>query len=162
MESKNVILQDIKRLKEIKEENHLTNQQIADKLAAKGKFVSETTIKRVFSSGSESMNFRYSDSIAPLAEVLFDEYGETGGNDDPHELRKRIRQLDKEISGLMIKIEGMEDAKKMYDERKKILDSFIVQLQDEIELLKSQIDKKDKMFARMMNALVLKDKKDDE
>lgn len=162
MESKNVILQDIKRLKEIKEENHLTNQQIADKLAAKGKFVSETTIKRVFSSGSESMNFRYSDSIAPLAEVLFDEYGETGSNDDPHELRKRIRQLDKEISGLMIKIEGMEDAKKMYDERKKILDSFIVQLQDEIELLKSQIDKKDKMFARMMNALVLKDKKDDE
>lgn len=162
MESKNVILQDIKRLKEIKEENHLTNQQIADKLAAKGKFVSETTIKRVFSSGSESMNFRYSDSIAPLTEVLFDEYGETGSNDDPHELRKRIRQLDNEISGLMIKIEGMEDAKKMYDERKKILDSFIVQLQDEIELLKSQIDKKDKMFARMMNALVLKDKKDDE
>lgn len=157
MESKNVILQNIKRLKEIKAENHLTNKQIADKLSAKGYFVSDTTIKRVFSAGSEDLNFRYSDSIAPLSEVLFEEYGDTSKSDDPHELRKQIREKDKEIAGLMIKIEGMEDAKRMYEERKKILDSFIAQLQDEVELLKGQIENKDKMFERMMNKLVLEE-----
>ena len=157
MESKNVILQNIKRLKEIKAENHLTNKQIADKLSAKGYFISDTTIKRVFSAGSEELNFRYSDSIAPLTEVLFEEFGDTNKNDDPHELRKQIREKDKEIAGLMIKIEGMEDKETMYEERKKILDSFIAQLQDEVELLKGQIEKKDLMFDRIMTSLVLKE-----
>lgn len=155
MERKNVILQTIRRLKEIKEENSLTIPQIMEKVEKKGVFVSEATLKRVFSPGSEQMNFRYQDSIAPVADVLFEEYGDTSPTDDPHELRKLLRERDKEIAKLTIKIEGMEDAKKMFQERQKILENFIFQLQSEVELLKSQIEKKDAMFDRIMTSHVL-------
>ena len=71
MESKKVIVQTIRRLKEIKAENSLTLSQIMDKMANKGYFVSESSLKRVFSPDSEKMSFRYQDTIAPIVEVLF-------------------------------------------------------------------------------------------
>ena len=64
------------RLKKVKEEQALSIPNIMDLLEAKGKFVSEATLKRVFSDGSEDFNFRYQDSIAPLADVLLDLYGD--------------------------------------------------------------------------------------
>ena len=156
MESKNVIVQTIRRLKEIKSDNGLTNQQIVDKINAKGYYISDTTVKRVFSAGSEKLNFRYQDSIAPIAEVLFEEYGDTSPYDYIAKLREVIRERDREITRLMIKIDSLKDARAMCDERKKILDAFIMQLQDEVELLKDQIKKKDAMFEKIMSEMVLK------
>ena len=108
MESKKVIVRTIKRLKEIKEEQGLSVSQIMSKMAEKGYPVSESTLKRVFAPGSEKMSFRYQESIAPVAEVLFEEYGDTGATDDAAELRKIIADRDKTIENLMIKIEEQE------------------------------------------------------
>lgn len=125
MESKKVIVQTIRRLKEIKVENGLTVPQILDKLADKGYYVSESTLKRVFSPDSEKMSFRYQDTIAPISEVLFAEYGDTSPSDDPAELRQIIKERDKTIENLMIKIEDMqktaEQIGKMYADRSIIL-----------------------------------------
>ena len=60
----------IERLKKVKAEQGLSVSRIMEMLEAKGKFVSEATVKRIFSEGSEDFNFRYQDSIAPLADVL--------------------------------------------------------------------------------------------
>lgn len=161
MESKKVIVRTIQRLKEIKEEQGLSVSQIMDKLAEKGYSVSEATLKRVFAPGSEKSSFRYQESIAPVAEVLFDEYGDTSGSEDPDTLRQIIRDRDKIIEQLMIKIESLEKTSaqmdKMYADRRQLLENQITQLTDEVRLLESQITKKDAMFERIMSALVLKE-----
>ena len=161
MESKKVIVRTIKRLKEIKEEQGLSVSQIMSKMAEKGYPVSESTLKRVFAPGSEKMSFRYQESIAPVAEVLFEEYGDTGVTDDASELRKIIADRDKTIENLMIKIEEQEKSaqqfQKMCSERRTLLESHISDLQAEVELLRSQIEKKDKMFERIMSRLVLRE-----
>lgn len=161
MESKKVIVRTIKRLKEIKEEQGLSVSQIMSKMAEKGYPVSESTLKRIFAPGSEKMSFRYQESIAPVAEVLFEEYGDTGATDDAAELRKIIADRDKTIENLMIKIEEQEKSaqqfQKMCTERRTLLESHISDLQAEVELLRSQIEKKDKMFERIMSRLVLRE-----
>ena len=161
MESKKVIVRTIKRLKEIKEEQGLSVSQIMSKMAEKGYPVSESTLKRVFAPGSEKMSFRYQESIAPVAEVLFEEYGDTGATDDAAELRKIIADRDKTIENLMIKIEEQEKSaqqfQKMCSERRTLLESHISDLQAEVELLRSQIEKKDKMFERIISRLVLRE-----
>lgn len=161
MESKKVIVRTIKRLKEIKEEQGLSVSQIMSKMAEKGYPVSESTLKRVFAPGSEKMSFRYQESIAPVAEVLFEEYGDTGATDDAAELRKIIADRDKTIENLMIKIEEQEKSaqqfQKMCTERRTLLESHIGDLQAEVELLRSQIEKKDGMFERIMSRLVLRE-----
>lgn len=161
MESKKVIVRTIKRLKEIKEEQGLSVSQIMSKMAEKGYPVSESTLKRVFAPGSEKMSFRYQESIAPVAEVLFEEYGDTGATDDAAELRKIIADRDKTIENLMIKIEEQEKSaqqfQKMCTERRTLLESHISDLQAEVDLLRSQIEKKDGMFERIMSRLVLRE-----
>ena len=161
MESKKVIVRTIKRLKEIKEEQGLSVSQIMSKMAEKGYPVSESTLKRIFAPGSEKMSFRYHESIAPVAEVLFEEYGDTGATDDAAELRKIIADRDKTIENLMIKIEEQEKSaqqfQKMCSERRTLLESHISDLQAEVELLRSQIEKKDGMFERIMSRLVLRE-----
>ena len=161
MESKKVIVRTIKRLKEIKEEQGLSVSQIMSKMAEKGYPVSESTLKRIFAPGSEKMSFRYQESIAPVAEVLFEEYGDTGATDDAAELRKIIADRDKTIENLMIKIEEQEKSaqqfQKMCTERRALLESHISDLQAEVELLRSQIEKKDGMFERIMSRLVLRE-----
>ena len=160
MESKKVIVQTIRRLKEIKAENSLTLSQIMDKMATKGYFVSESSLKRVFSPDSEKMSFRYQDTIAPIAEVLFGEYGDSSPSDDPAKLRQIIKDRDKTIENLMIKIEemqkGSEQIGKMCTERRTLLESQIKQLTEEVEMLQAQIEKKDAMFEKLMRTFVLK------
>lgn len=159
---KKVILQTIKRLKEIRTENSLTIPQISEKLIKNNVFISEPTLKRLFSPNSEKMNFKYQDTIAPIADILFAEYGESSPSDDPEELHSRLWDRDKMIEQLMIQIEEMKTKssqyEKMCNERRTLLESHISDLQEEVRLLKSQIEKKDAMFDRMMSALVLKDK----
>lgn len=161
MESKKVIVQTIRRLKEIKAENSLTVPQIIDKMADKGYYVSESTLKRVFSPDSEKMSFRYQDTIAPISEVLFAEYGDASPSDDPEELRRIIRERDKTIESLMIKIEDMkktaEQFGKMYADRRTLLESQVQQLKEEVAVLLAQIEKKDAMFARVMEKCLAKD-----
>ena len=129
-------------------------------MANKGYFVSESSLKRVFSPDSEKMSFRYQDTIAPIVEVLFGEYGDSSPSDDPAKLRQIIKDRDKTIENLMIKIEemqkGSEQIGKMYTERRTLLESQIKQLTEEVEMLQAQIEKKDAMFEKLMRTFVLK------
>ena len=81
----------IVKLKKIKDEQDLSIPKIMDLIEERGQFVSEGTLKKIFAEGSEEKNFRYQDTIAPLADVLLDIYGDQSGIDDIESLREIIR-----------------------------------------------------------------------
>ena len=149
MEIEKMKRRTIKRLKEIKSEQGLTIPKIMDLLEERGQFVSESTIKRVFADGSEEQSFRYQDSIAPIADVLLDIYGDTSNLEDADSLRHIIREKNKLIEFLMMKLDEkeseFESRRRMYEERKNLYDSNISRLEQ-------QIERKDELIERLLDA----------
>ena len=62
----------IRNLKLVRDEQGLSVQRITDMLEERGTPVSLATVRRVFDEGSEERNFRYEDSIKPIADLLLD------------------------------------------------------------------------------------------
>ena len=109
MEIEKLKRKTIRRLKEIKSEQGLSISQIMDMLEKAGQFVSEPTLKKIFSEGSEELNFRYQDTIMPVADVLLDKYGDKSGLDDAESLRQIIREKNKYIEMILFKLEEQQE-----------------------------------------------------
>lgn len=163
----------ITRLKKVKNEQGLTIPKIMELLESNGEFVSEPTLKRIFADGSEEKNFRYYDTIAPLANVLLDEYGSDGNLEDIEGLRQIIREKNRMIEALAIKLEEQKavyagrDA--MYKERQGIYEHHILRLEAEIDRLNEhlsgcerRIERKDVVLEQLLNAYFLKKENDKE
>ena len=60
----------ILRLKAVKDERGISLQKILDLTLANGGNVSMSTVRKVFSDGSEDLNFRYEDTVQPIAAAL--------------------------------------------------------------------------------------------
>lgn len=149
MEIEKLKRKTIHRLKQIKSEQGLTVPKIMDLMEERGQFVSEATIKRVFADGSEEQNFRYQDSIAPIADVLLDIYGDTSNLDDTDSLRQIIKEKNKLIEFLMMKLDEkeleFEKRLALYEERKalyeKTIERFEIQIARKDELIERLLDK---------------------
>ncbi len=141
------------RLKKVKEEQALSIPNIMDLLEAKGKFVSEATLKRVFSDGSEDFNFRYQDSIAPLADVLLDLYGDTSGLDDIAALKQIIHDKNQTIEFMMIKFEEQKSA---YERNVAHLKGQIHRLNERLDVRERSIERKDAIMEKLLNAYLLR------
>ena len=148
MEIEKMKRKTIHRLKQIKAEQGLTIPKIMDLMEERGQFVSEATIKRVFADGSEEQNFRYQDSIAPIADVLLDMYGDTSSLDDSDSLRQIIREKNKFIEFLMMKLDEKEQdferQRSLYEERKSLYEKTISRFETQISL-------KDDLIERLLN-----------
>lgn len=148
MEIEKLKRKTIYRLKQIKSEQGLSISKIMDLMEERGQFVSEATIKRVFADGSEEQNFRYQDSIAPIADVLLDIYGDTSNLDDAESLRHIIREKNKLIEFLMIKLDEKEHdfdrQRTLYEERKALYEKSI-------DRFETQIVRKDELIERLLN-----------
>ena len=148
MEIEKMKRRTIHRLKQIKSEQGLSIPKIMDLMEERGQFVSEATIKRVFADGSEDQNFRYQDSIAPIADVLLDLYGEDSGTEDAESLRRIIREKNKLIEFLMMKLDEkekeFEDRKALYEERKSNYEKTISRFE-------IQVSRKDELIERLLN-----------
>lgn len=148
MEIEKMKRRTIHRLKKIKAEQGLSIPKIMDLMEERGQFVSEATIKRVFADGSEDQNFRYQDSIAPIADVLLDMYGDSSNLDDSDSLRQIIREKNKFIEFLMMKLDekeaDFERQRSLYEERKSLYDKSI-------ERFETQIARKDELIERLLN-----------
>ena len=147
----------IERLKRVKAEQGLSVSKIIELLEAKGKFVSEATIKRVFSEGSEDFNFRYQDSIAPLADVLLDLYGDTSGLDDINALKQIIHDKNQTIEFMMIKF---EEQKNSYERNVAHLKGQIQRLNERLDVREKSIERKDAIMEKLLNAFLLKETAD--
>ena len=154
MELEKMKRKTIKRLKQIKSEQGLSIPQIMEMMEKQGKFVSESTLKKVFADGSEEKPFRYQDSIAPVADVLLDIYGDSSGLEDVQSLQQIIREKNKLIELLVIKLEECaDDAKnrdKLYEDRKYAYEKTIASQELQISRLHEQVDRKDVMIERLL------------
>lgn len=148
MEIEKMKRRTIHRLKTIKNEQGLSISKIMDLMEQRGQYVSEATLKKIFADGSEEQSFRYQDSIAPVADVLLDMYGDTSGLQDLESLRHIIREKNKLIEFLMIKLDEkeqeFENRKALYEERKSLYERDISRMQ-------TQIENKDELIRRLMN-----------
>jgi len=142
------------RLKRVKAEQGLSISKIMDLLEEKGKFVSEATVKRVFSEGSEDFNFRYQDSIAPLADVLLDWYGDSSGLDDVSALKQIIHDKNQTIEFMMIKFEEQKSA---YEKNVAHLKEQIQSLNERLDFRERVVDRKDAVIEKLLNAYLLKE-----
>ena len=145
------------RLKRVKAEQGLSISKIMDLLEEKGKFVSEATVKRVFSEGSEEFNFRYQDSIAPLADVLLDWYGDSSGLDDVSALKQIIHDKNQTIEFMMIKF---EEQKAVYEKNVAHLKEQIQSLNERLDFRERVVDRKDAVIEKLLNAYLLKEMED--
>ena len=149
----------IRRLKEIKEQQGLSISQIMKMMEERGQFVSEATLKKVFAEGSEDKhNFRYQDTIMPIADVLLDLYGDTSGLDDAESLRHIIREKNKLIELLMMKLEEQQSVHKekevVYADRKAAYEKQIAHLDAQVARYEKAIDRKDDLIERLLDATI--------
>ena len=144
----------IERLKKVKSEQGLSISKIMDLLDEKGKYVSEATVKKVFSEGSEDFNFRYQDSIAPLADVLLDLYGDASGLDDVVALKQIIHDKNQTIEFMMIKF---EEQKASYERNVAHLKGQIHRLNERLDVREKSIERKDAIMEKLLNAYLLKE-----
>ena len=107
MEVKKLKKETVDKIRKVKKENELTYEQIIEMLEAKDYYLSEATLKRVFSENSDPCSFRYKDTIAPLADVLLDLYIDTTGSNDVESLKNKIHDKNMTISILANKNEEL-------------------------------------------------------
>jgi hypothetical protein len=141
------------KLKKIKQEQNLSIKKIMDLLEDQGQFVSEGTLKKIFAEGSEEKSFRYQDTLAPLADVLLDIYGDQSEVNDVATLKRIIREKNKQIEFLMVK---MEEQKEVYAERKAMYERRIEDLNAQLKRLDTSVEKKDKMLEQLMDKYLFK------
>lgn len=148
MEIEKLKRKTIHRLKQIKAEQGLSITKIMDLMESRGQFVSEATIKRVFADGSEDQNFRYQDSIAPIADVLLDIYGELSDIDDTESLRRIIHEKNKLIEFLMLKLDEKEQE---FEKRIALCEERKALYEKTIDRFETQVSRKDELIERLLN-----------
>ena len=128
------------KLKEAKEENHLTPTDIEKMVKQQGGSVALVTIKRVFAKGSENQGFSYDFTLIPLAKALL-----------PNSVIDEIPCAEK-LKGLNAIINIQRDDIERLRKKNEGLKNDILFLRDQIEL-------KDKIIKHMMeNSNVAKEK----
>lgn len=144
------------RLKAVKEKDHLSINDIMEKLETSGSYLSESTVRRVFRDNSENdLGFTYAKALKPIADILLDDESETA--DDPALLEKyealhaiikeknrTIEILEQKVDELSAQLDGF---RKEYDLRLRFL-------RDQIELKDKRMDEKDEIIRRLMEKVL--------
>lgn len=146
--------QTIERLKRVKKEQELSISQIMDMLSTKGYYLSEPTLKKVFSENSGSYNFKYRDTIAPLADVLLDLYGDATDESTSDEVKHLIREKNKMIEILLYK---NEEQKADYEKRIAHLKKQVERLEGNLDFRERMIDRKDEVVSKLLESIAHKD-----
>ena len=141
----------VERLRNIRKEHGLTIPQICEMLDAKGYFLSEATVKRVFSENHDPLSFRYRDTLAPLADVLLDLYSDKSNSEDISALKAMIHDKNKMIDMLIIK---NEDLKADYERRINHLQKQIDKLEQHLDFRERVIERKDSVIEKLLNKVI--------
>ena len=133
----------IKQLKEIKTNNEITYPRILERMEKNGKFVSLTTLRRVFAEGSEknAENFNYEHTLLPIAEALLNVEDLPTPADSPYA---------KEIDGLKAVIHVQNEEIVRLHEIKEHLESRITFLLEQIDKKDRRMDEKDEIIRKLM------------
>ena len=138
----------IKQLKDIKARNEITYPRIMERMEKNGKYVSLTTLRRVFADGSEknANNFNYESTLLPIAEVLL----EAGDVPTP------ISSPDaKQIDALKAVIHVQNEEIARLHDIKEHLENRIAFLLEQIEKKDRRMDEKDEIIKKLMNKCLM-------
>ena len=143
-------------LKKVREENGYTIQKIQDMVLDAGGNISLSTIKKVFSAGSEDLSFRYEDSIKPIADVLL-KISEPEATSEPEvEALRQLVQLKnviiEETQRDLARVREREEALRA-DDRKKI-----DYLKSRVEYLQGESARKDQLLDERRDFIHRKDR----
>lgn len=141
----------VERLRNVRKEHGLTIPQICEMLDAKGYFLSEATVKRVFSDNHDPLSFRYRDTLAPLADVLLDLYSDKSSSEDVAILKAMIHDKNKMIDMLVVK---NEDLKADYEKRINHLQKQIDKLEQHLDFRERIIERKDSVIEKLLNKVI--------
>ena len=119
----------VDRLRKIKKDNGLTNSQIMDMLEKNNCYISEATIKKVFSDNNDPGSFKYQSTIAPLADVLLDIFSDDSCSDDIAALKALIHDKNEMISILVVR---NEEIRADYEKRLNHLQKQMGMLEDHL------------------------------
>ena len=151
MEIEEIKKKTVARLREVKKQHDLTIPKIMDMLEAKGCFVSEPTVKRLFLENSDPVSFKYRDTIAPLADAILDMYSDKSGSEDVEALKAMLHDKNKMIN---ILIARDEERKADYDKRIEHLQKQINKLDEHLMFRERVIERKDEVIERLLKKVI--------
>lgn len=141
----------VERLRKVKKDNGLTIAQIMDMLEEKNCFISEATIKRIFSENNDPTSFKYQSTIAPLADVLLDLYSDNSGSEDVAMLKALIHDKNQLISILVMKNDEMRAD---FEKRIAHLQKQLETMEEHLMFREKQIDKKDEIISKLLSKVI--------
>lgn len=141
----------VERLRNVKKEHCLTISEICTMLDKKGYFLSEATLKRVFSDNHDPLSFKYRDTIAPLADVLLELYDDKSGSEDVQALKTMIHDKNKMIDLLVVK---NEELKKDCEKRISHLQRQVEKLEQHLDFRERVIQRKDEVIEKLLNNVI--------
>lgn len=142
----------VERIRKAKKDHGLTISAICDLLDKKGYFISEATVKRVFSEKNDALSFRYRDTIAPLADALLEVYNDKSNTEDIAALKSMIHDKNKMIDLLFFK---NEELKADTEKRIEHLQKQINRLEKNLDFREEVVKKKDEIISALLNKYVL-------
>lgn len=131
----------IRNLKRVKSENGLSISEIVNLCERNGESVSETTIKKVFSDGSEALGFNYESTLKPIVNALLGDHEETA-------------ETDMMISVAQFKEEKIKDLEAQMARMEESYKRRIEFLKDQIEIKDARIDKRDEMITKLIDSII--------
>ena len=144
----------VERLRKVKKEQALTVANILEMLEKAGYYLSEATVKRVFSENADPNSFKYRDTIAPLADVLLDFYNDQSGTADVEALKSLIRDKNMTIN---ILIARDEERKLDYEKRIAHLNKQIERLEKNLDFREDVVNRKDEVIEGLLSKIEHKD-----
>ena len=141
----------VERIRKVKKEKGMTIPDILDLLEKKNFFLSEATLKRVFSENNDPSSFKYRDTIVPLADVLLDFYEDQSGTEELAALKSMIRDKNMTISILVAK---NEELRADYDKRIAHLQKQIDRLEKNLDFREKVVEQKDKVIEKLINKVI--------
>jgi len=138
----------IRQLKEIKQKNEITYPRIMERMEKNNKFVSLTTLRRVFADNSENNadSFNYENTLLPIAEALLNVEDLPTPADSPYA---------KEIDGLKAVIHVQNEEISRLHELKEHLETRITFLLEQIEKKDRRMDEKDELIKRLLDQVLV-------
>lgn len=137
----------IRQLKEVKAKNEITYPRIIERMEKNGKFVSLTTLRRVFADGSEgnAASFSYENTLMPIAEAILQAEDVPTDANSPYS---------KEIDALKAVIHVQNEEIARLHDIKEHLDSRVAFLLEQIEKKDRRMDEKDEMIRKLMERVL--------
>lgn len=155
-QTREVVLQ----LKQVREEKGYSLQKILDMTLEAGGNISMTTVRRVFADGSEDQNFRYEDTIQPIAAALL--AVEASGSQLETEADAELQALRSLVRLKNVIIEELSaDAEKVHQRENEIKEDAqkkINYLKEQIAFKEERIRQQDKLLDERRDFIYRKDR----